>query len=400
MESCLMLCILVVLIGCLTFPLEILSWGSMALIPFASVALPILLACVLVGNLGVSVTEVAIDALVAEYGQKNKINGLQSYAFMALAAGGVLGNCLGGFFLLKTRQPKFMFLIFASLLSLQLVSSLTTKEESFSLPQSLYHHEPLLLTIKKQFSDLILAVQGEGVFRSLSWVVVSISMVPILSGSLFCYQTQVLNLDPSIIGMSKVMGQLLLLGVTIFYNRYLKTISMRKLIGIVQILYASSLLLDLVLVKQINLKLGISNSIFVVCSSGIAEMIAQFKLLPFQVLFANLAPPGCEGSLMSLIASALCLSSIFSGFLGVGMASVLGITSVDYTNLPVGIMMQFLAALVPVFWIQNVPTSISFDGKEKKTGLSKRRRKTRRVGRVVFNMVLVYRRQRESEAQR
>ncbi|KAF5823092.1 putative MFS transporter superfamily, biopterin transporter family [Helianthus annuus] len=380
--------------------LQILSWGSMALIPIASEALPILMTCVLLSNLGAAITEVAKDALVAEYGQKNKINGLQSYAFMALAAGGVLANCLGGFLLLKTQKLKSMFLIFASLLSFQLALSLKTKEESFCLPRSPNHHESISSSIKEQFSDLITAIKDDCVLKSLSWIVASFSMVPILSGSLFCYQIQILNLDPFIIGMSKVVGQVLLLGVTILYNRYFKTISFRKLIGTVQILYACSLLLDLVLVKQINLKLGIPNNVFVVCISGIAEIINQFKILPFQVLFASLAPAGCEGSLMSFLASALCLSSICSGFLGVGMASCLGITSVDYSNLPVGIGIQFLAALVPVFWIHNVPTSLPSDEKDKKTGLSKKRRKTRRVGRVVFNMVFVYRRERESEAQR
>ncbi|GKE06531.1 probable folate-biopterin transporter 8, chloroplastic isoform X1, partial [Tanacetum coccineum] len=66
--------------------LQILAWGSMASVPIASEILPILMACVLLSNLGGSITEVAKDALVAEYGQKNKIDGLQSYAFMALAA--------------------------------------------------------------------------------------------------------------------------------------------------------------------------------------------------------------------------------------------------------------------------------------------------------------------------
>lgn len=136
--------------------------------------------------------------------------------------------------------------------------------------------------------------------------------------------------------------------------------------------------------KQINLSFGISNNVFVVCISGILEIIAQFKLLPFQVLFASLAPPGCEGSLMSFLASAFCLTSICSGFLGVGMATFLGITSIDYSNLLVGITIQYLAALVQVFWIHNVPTSQSLDEKEKKTGLSKRRRKNRRIGRFII----------------
>ncbi|KAJ9558714.1 hypothetical protein OSB04_013328 [Centaurea solstitialis] len=296
--------------------LQVISWGSLRLIPMASEAIPILMACVLFSNLGASITEVAKDALVAEYGQKNKINGLQSYAFMALAAGGVLGNLLGGVFLLKTRKPKSMFMIFASLLSFQLLLSLRTREESFGLPRSSNDNESIVSSIKKQSSDLMIAIRDDGVFRALSWVVASIAVVPILSGSIFCYQTQCLNLDPLIIGMSKVMGQLMLLTVTVVYDRCWKTVSMRKLIGTVQILYASLLLLDLVLVKQINLRFGIPNRVFAVCISGVAEMVAQFKLLPFQVLFAGLAPAGCEGSLMSFLASALCLSSIFSGFLG------------------------------------------------------------------------------------
>ncbi|CAI0436622.1 unnamed protein product [Linum tenue] len=44
-----------------------------------------LMACILLSNIGASITEVATDALVAEYGQKHRIGGLQSYASMALA---------------------------------------------------------------------------------------------------------------------------------------------------------------------------------------------------------------------------------------------------------------------------------------------------------------------------
>ncbi|GKG22567.1 probable folate-biopterin transporter 8, chloroplastic isoform X2, partial [Tanacetum coccineum] len=71
----------------------ILAWGYMASVPIASRILRILMACVLLSDIGASITEVAKDALVAEYGQNNKIDSLQSYAFMALDADGVLGNC-------------------------------------------------------------------------------------------------------------------------------------------------------------------------------------------------------------------------------------------------------------------------------------------------------------------
>lgn len=297
--------------------LQVLSWGSLALIPMASEVRIALLVCVLLSNLGASISEVAKDALVAEYGQKNKVPGLQSYAFMASAVGGVLGNLLGGFFLAKTQQTKSMFLVFAAILALQLTVSVRTREDSLGLPRPSsygFARESIPQIIRKQYTDLMVAIKEESILRPLVWLVSSVILIPILSGSLFCYQTQCLNLSPTVIGLSKVTGQLMLLSFAILYDRFGKAIPLRKLAGTVQILYAFALLLDLLLVRQLNVILGIPNDVFVLCFSGLSETVAQFKLLPFNVFFASLAPEGCEGSLMSFFASALCLSSIFSGF--------------------------------------------------------------------------------------
>ncbi|KAG6428240.1 hypothetical protein SASPL_112491 [Salvia splendens] len=383
--------------------LQALSWGSLALIPAASKAFLPLMACVLLTNFGASIAEVAKDALIAEYGQYNKVPGLQSYALMASAVGGVLGNLLGGIFLVKALQTKSMFLAFAAILVLQLTVCLKAREDSLGLPQPSNYNpvrESIPQIIKRQYSDLMVAIKDESVSHSLIWIVSSILLIPALSGSIFCYHTQCLNLDSSVIGMSKVTGQLMLLSLTILYDRFGKNIPMRKLASIMQISYAFSLLLDMVLVKQINIQLGISNEVFALCFSGLAEVIAQFKLLPFYMLFASLAPSGCEGSLLSFVASALCLSSIFSGFLGVGLASFLGITSGDYSNLPLGIMVQFLAALLPLRWIGCVTTSQDPTEKNVKKGRSKRTRRTRRVGRVSCDPMYSYRRERESDLQR
>ncbi|KAF2314075.1 hypothetical protein GH714_021974 [Hevea brasiliensis] len=220
----------------------VLSWGPLGFIPVAREALPTLLACVLLGNLGASITEVAKDALVAEYGQKHKKTGLQSYAFMASAVGGILGNLLGGCFLLKT-PPQNMFIIFAFLLSIQLTISSTAREESLGLSQ-LSHHifakKSIWENIGKQLSGLKKALREESISCPLIWIVASIAIVPALSGSIFCYQMQCLHLDPSVIGLSRVIGQLMLLSMSILYDRYWKEVPMRKLIGAMQFLYAVS----------------------------------------------------------------------------------------------------------------------------------------------------------------
>ncbi|KAG9149440.1 hypothetical protein Leryth_003395 [Lithospermum erythrorhizon] len=378
--------------------IQVLSWGPLALMSVASKSLPAVMACVLLSNLGASIAEVAKDALVAEYGKAHKMPAIQSYAFMASAAGGVLGNLIGGFYLLRTHQTRSMFLAFASILALQFTLTTSMREESLGLPQlrdQASMKRSVFQNIKKQYDDLMVAVKEENIWKPLMWIVGSILAVPALSGSIFCYQTQYLNLDSSTIGMSKVTGQVVLFSLTALYGWFGKKVSMRQLVSFVQVTYAFSLLLDLILVLQLNLKLGISNEIFALCFSGLAETIAQFKILPFQVLLANLAPLGCEGSLMSFSAAALCLSSVTSGFLGVGLSSFLGITSGNYSSLPLGILVQLVAALVPLIFINNVPNAQPLSEKKSMRSKSKRTLKNRKVGTVALDIMYSHRRERE-----
>lgn len=343
--------------------MQILSWGQLALIPVTGQTLPSLMACVLLSNFGASIEEVSKDVLVTEHGQKHRIKGLQSYSFMALAVGGILGNFLGGYFLHKL-QPRTMFLIFSALLSFQLAIS---SSECLGLSQrQTPTGKSITENIRKHLSGLMIAISEDSISKPLTWILTSIAMVPILSGSTFCYQIQCLNLDLSVVGMSKVIGQLMLLSLTLIYDHHWKQLPMRKLVGGIQFVYAFSLLLDLILVRQINVGIHIPNEVFTLCFSGLAETLAQFKILPFMVLLATLCPQGCEGSFTSFVASTVCLSSIVGGFWGVGLAALLGIKGGDYTSLPVGLLIQFVAALLPLGWIHQLPISCPVEKEMKK----------------------------------
>ncbi|PKU66826.1 probable folate-biopterin transporter 9, chloroplastic [Dendrobium catenatum] len=335
--------------------LQALSWCTLALVPTHAGRFPTQMACILLSNLGASVTEVVSDALVAEFSKTRSPGELQSFAFTAVAAGGLLGNLLGGFLLLKLPKVNPMFFSFSILLTIQLVISLTTKEISH-LPQN-----SLKENLSKQFTALMAVITQTSILYPLLWIVASNAVVPLLSGSLFCFQTQCLNLDSSVIGLSKVVGQLIVLCTTLLYNQHLKSIPMRKLISVVQVLYALSFISDLLLVKQINVRMGISNEVHVLCISSLAESLAQFKTLPFTVLFSRLCPLGYEGSLFAFFASAMCLSSIVSGVFGVGLASLLGVSSENYSSLPLGIVLQVLAAFLPLGWISHVPMMMNLE---------------------------------------
>lgn len=344
--------------------LQLVSWATLALIPATSNAFPTQMACILLSNVGASVTEVATDALITEYSRTTETGQLQSYAFIALSAGSLLGNLSGGFLLLYTRDPKLLFLTFSIFLAHQLSLSLSSKERT--LERKPLGKICLRDNLRSQISNFVQALGERQIFYPLCWIIGSVAFVPLLSGPMFCYQTQILNLDPSIIGLSKVVGQLSVISATLRYNCFLKRIPLRTLVAGLQVMYAFALLSDLVLVKQINIALGISSKIYVLSLSALAEAIAQFKILPFTVLFSSLCPKGCEGSLLAFFASGMCLASIVSSFLGVGVCSLIGVSSSNYSNLPLGILVQFFAALAPLGWISFLPCNWSSDDKKMK----------------------------------
>ncbi|CAA6666492.1 unnamed protein product [Spirodela intermedia] len=283
--------------------------------------------------------------------QRKEEGGLPAVVLVhGLGGGGIMGNLSGGFALVGTQQPKLMFLSFALLLTAQLGVALTTQRRAYSRPRAPWE-KPGQAVLRpdqshKQREPATTALVDCGLHSRRA--------APL--GTIFCFQTQSLKLDPVVIGLSKVMGQMMVLSASFVYNRHLKEIPFRKLIFWVQIVYAISLLSDLVLVQQVNLKMGISNEAYVLCLSAIAEAVAQFRILPFSVLLAGLCPRGCEGSLFAFFASALCMSSIVSGVFGVGLATLVGVGGAgDSAGLSVGIALQFMAALVPLRWISLLP---------------------------------------------
>lgn len=211
------------------------------------------------------------------------------------------------------------------------------------------------LGMRQQILMLSELLQKPEVFQPLLWFLSSYAVIPGLGSSMFFYQTQHLGLDSSVVGLAKVVGQMGLLAGSIFYNRNLKKVPLRKLFGGIQILLSLCMLSDILLVNRVNLQLGIPDEYFVLGASAFVEAIAQFKILPFMVLLAQLCPSGSEGSLFAFFMSAHCLAGTMSAYLGVGLASYLHISSNSFDELPLGIFVQASFALLPVLWINLIP---------------------------------------------
>eukprot|EP00249_Psilotum_nudum_P004784 c18280_g1_i2 orf=349-1878(-) len=402
--------------------LQVLSWGAIIFLPGSSTSVIMISAFLALSNLGASIVEVANDALVAECGKRGKSAGdLQSFASFSSAAGGVVGNLIGAI-ALSRMQFKAMLSIFLLLLLAQVFNCFQVNEGSLcprmlhimcgetsekdgtadspklskerpryicmkndygsqtvnhtvsqdidAWEKELQQSETLMKTgiaptqhantkgILQQLTDLMQLVRQPEIAYPLVWFVASYAMIPTLSGMMFFYQTQHLKVNPMIVGSAKVLGQVGLMAGSVVYSNFLKGIPLRKLVGCTQIFLSFCILSDILLVRGVNLQFGIPNEMMVLGASAFVDGIGQFKILPFMVFLAQLCPSGSEGSLLAFFMSMQCLAIIISGYLGLTLASLLHISSTDFGELPFGILIQAIAALLPLLWMSFIPKQL------------------------------------------
>ncbi|KAM0856970.1 hypothetical protein ACQ4PT_048771 [Festuca glaucescens] len=201
-------------------------------------------------------------------------------------------------------------------------------------------------------NDAIVAEAGKQATSSsggqLQSFALSYAVIPFLLGTMFFYQTEVLRLDSSVIGLSKVFGQVALLAWSMAYNKCFKAMPARKVLSALQFITAVIMLSDVLFVQGVYRKIGIPDSIYTIVFSGLLEGLMFFKVLPFSVLIANLCPSGCEGSVMAFVMSALALSTIISGYLGVALAEYMGVSGDDFSALPVCLLIEAACTMLPL----------------------------------------------------
>lgn len=345
--------------------LQLFAWTSIALVSKVSSTATILTTFLTITNFGGAISEVVQDAMLAEAG-KNRVGAqqgeLQSFAWLCMATGGVVGNLTAGY-AMKLLTPTAMAQTFMFLLSLQVLMSFTVSEKSMGLgpvkkdddPGAKEGKKDLASAIRDQISQVKYSLQKPALYKPLLWFLSSYAVIPGIGGAIFFFQTEHLGLEASALGVARLVGQSGLLLGSMLYNKALKGVPLRRILATVQILLSLCMMTDIVIVKRINLQIGIPDKWFVLGASAFVEAIGQFKFLPFTVMLAQLCPRGCEASVFAFFASAQTVAVLTNGYLGVALANHLKISASDFSGLPLGIVIQSFCAMLPVFWIGLIP---------------------------------------------
>ncbi|KAL7103473.1 hypothetical protein ACP275_08G181600 [Erythranthe tilingii] len=371
-----------------------------------------------VQNLGSAMADVVIDAMIAEAVRLERASfagDLQSISWMAMAFGGIFGSLIGGY-ALTNLQIDQIFLFFSVLPAIQLLSCGLVEESSVSsevspvtnggslsingrnTPENTSRIKNNISTdnsknknlrrkksqkseeqgtttvtksqvneVEKSFStrwlrsfktatySLFKAFRQPMILRPMTWFFLAHVTVPNLSTVMFYYQTEILKLEASFLGTTRVVGWLGLMLGTLVYNRHLKKMKLRKILLFAHIGLSLLTLLDGVLVSRSNLSLGIPDKVMVLFGSALSDGVNQFKFMPFLILSGQLCPPGIEGTLFALFMSINNFGSTVGSFVGAGLASILNISSGNFDNLFVGIVIQVLCTYIPVVFLFLIP---------------------------------------------
>ncbi|KAK7861588.1 putative folate-biopterin transporter 4, partial [Quercus suber] len=177
-----------------------------------------------VQNLGSAMADVVVDAMIDEavrFERASFAGDLLTISWLAMALGGICGSLLGGF-ALTNLQIDTIFLLFSILPAIQLLSCGLVEDNSVDSNNSRGSQVVNGNSIQDEDNSL-----GK---KPMTWFFLAHVTVPNLLTVMFYYQTESLNLDASFLGTVRVVGWFSLMLGTFIYNRYLKTMKLRRIL--------------------------------------------------------------------------------------------------------------------------------------------------------------------------
>lgn len=308
---------------------------------------------ILLTSLAVAVSDVIVDSLIVERAREESLaqaGSLQSLSWGCSALGGLLTAYFSGF-LLQHLSSNQVFEITATFpLMISSVAWLIAEEKINSneskTPNSL---------VKKQIKQLWSAVKQKPVWLPIAFLFFW-QATPTADSAFFFFSTNELGFEPEFLGRVRLVTSFAsLIGIFLF-QRYLKTVPFRLILGWSTVIAAALGMTTLLLVTHANRALGIDDYWFSLGDSLILTVVGQITWMPVLVLSARLCPPGVEATLFAMLMSIWNLSGLLSHELGALLTSWLGVTEHNFDKLWLLVIITNLSTLLPLPFLGWLPS--------------------------------------------
>ncbi len=331
--------------------------GSLSWLLLATVVTNAWLATItlLLTSISVAVSDVIVDSLVVERARKESLReagSLQSLTWGMAAFGGFITAYLSGW-LLQKFSNQTVFEITAIFPFIVCLAAWFIAEKPIQKNEIVSQHNSS--PIKEQVKQVWQAIKQKSILLPTAFLFLWQS-TPNADSAFFYFTTNELGFEPEFLGRVRLVTSVAaLLGVFV-YQKFLKNVSFRNILGWSVIISSGLGMTMLLLVTHTNRLLGIDDHWFSLGDSLILTVAGQIAFLPILVLSARLCPKGIEATFFALLMSIINLSSLLSHELGALLTHWLGVTETNFDNLWLLVVMTNLSTLLPlplIGWLPN-----------------------------------------------
>lgn len=340
-----------------------IAWLSLAKLVDTALAATI---AILLSSISVAISDVIVDSLVVERARKESLTqsgSLQSLTWGASAMGGLITAYLSGW-LLEQLGTRTVFAITATFpLLVCVVAWLISEEPVGDSPKNVSAAEKLtsdhgqdsnLNTVKNQIKQLRGAISQKAIWLPTAFIFIW-QATPTADSAFFYFTTNELGFEAEFLGRVRLVTSIAsLLGIWLF-QRFLKKIPFRTIMGWTTLLSSLLGMTTLLLVTHANRSLGIDDHWFSLGDSLILTVMGQIAFMPILVLSARLCPAGVEATLFALLMSIWNLSGLLSHELGALLTHYLGITDTNFDKMWLLVVITNTSSLLPLPFLGWLP---------------------------------------------
>eukprot|EP00898_Chlorokybus_atmophyticus_P001088 jgi/Chlat1/1980/Chrsp158S00126 len=330
------------------------AWASLAALVHTPMTAAV---AVTVSSLSVAVADVVVDSMVVERakGESQAASGsLQSLCWGSSAIGGILSAYLGGF-LVEEYGPRFVFGLTAALPLITSAVAILVNEDKVAPASESGELEGIAL-VKQQATLLWQTVRQRSIWLPALFVFLWQS-TPHAETAMFYFTTNKLGFGPEFLGRVRLVTNLASLGGVTLYNTSLKDVPLRRILFWTCITGVGVGLTQLVLITGANRSLGISDQWFAMGDTLVITALGQIAFMPILVLAAQLCPDGVEATLFATLMSISNAGGVFGGALGAMLTKALGVTSTEFDNLGLLVLLCNLSSLLPLPFLAWLPST-------------------------------------------
>jgi folate/biopterin transporter len=324
------------------------SWVAMATIVESAWMATLAIA---LGSLSIAVSDVIVDSIVVERARGESVSGagsLQSLSWGASAVGGLITAYFSGA-LLQSVDTRTVFWVTATF-------PLIVSAVAWLITESTITARPDWSVVSHQISQLKQAVTQKAIWMPTAFLFLW-QCTPSAESVFFYFSTNELGFEPEFLGRVRLITSLAsIVGIWVF-QRFLKAVPFRIIIGWSIVLSTVLGLSTLLLVTHANRTLGIDDRWFSLGDSLILTVMGQIAFMPVLVLAARLCPPGIEATLFALLMSVVNLAGLLSYELGAVLTHWLGVTETNFENFWLLLLITNLSTLLPLPFLQWLPGS-------------------------------------------